>query len=64
VPEEQLQQSATRGPTNHIERFNRTLRQRVGRLTRQTASFSKSDTMHHIAIQLFIHNYNRSKVSG
>jgi len=63
VPQEQLHQSDTSGPTNHIERFNRTLRQRVGRLTRETASFSKSDLMHHIAIHLFIHHYNCSKVS-
>jgi len=63
VPREQLEQSETYGPTNHIERFNHTLRSRVGRLTRETASFSKSDLMHHIAIYLFIHHYNCSKVS-
>ncbi len=27
--------------TNHVERFNNTLRQRLGRLTRKTLSFSK-----------------------
>jgi IS1 family transposase len=27
--------------TNHIERFNNTLRQRVARLVRETLSFSK-----------------------
>ena len=59
----QLEQSVTYDPTNHVERFNRTLRQRVGRLTRETASFSKSDLMHHIAIYLFIHHYNCSRVS-
>ena len=63
VPAAQLAQSQKRGPTNHVERFNRTMRQRVGRLTRQTASFSKSDLMHHITIHLFIHHYNCSKVS-
>jgi IS1 family transposase len=63
VPAESLEQSETYGPTNHIERFNRTLRQRVGRLTRQTASFSKTEFMHHIAIHLFIHDYNCSKAS-
>ena len=63
VPSEQLEQSPTYGPTNHIERFNRTLRQRLGRLTRQTASFSKCELMHHIAIHLFVHHYNCSKVS-
>jgi IS1 family transposase len=29
------------GQTNHIERFNCTLRQRVSRLVRKTLSFSK-----------------------
>lgn len=61
VPPDQLSQSAVRGPTNHIERFNRTLRQHIGRLTRQTASFSKSRQMHHIHIHLFIHAYNLQK---
>ena len=63
VPAKSLQQSQTYGPTNHIERFNRTLRQRIGRLTRETASFSKCEMMHYIAIHLFIHRYNQSKVS-
>ncbi len=61
VPPEQLTQCAVRGQTNHIERFNRTLRQHIGRLTRQTASFSKSHEMHHIHIRLFIHSYNLQK---
>jgi len=30
-----------RGGTNHIERFNTTLRQRLGRFVRKTLSFSK-----------------------
>ena len=63
LPAESLEQSEPYGPTNHIERFNRTLRQRMGRLTRETASFSKCDLMHQIAIHLFIHHYNCSKVS-
>ena len=29
------------GETNHIERFNNTLRQRISRLVRETLSFSK-----------------------
>jgi len=62
VPQEHLRQSEKRGPTNHLERFNRTLRQRVGRLVRETASFSKSDDMHWAALALFIHSYNRSKI--
>ena len=64
VPPQQLTQSHLRGQTNHLERFNRTLRQHIGRLTRQTASFSKSHQMHHIAIHLFIHHYNLEKRKG
>lgn len=47
-----------RGPTNHIERFNNTLRQRLGRFVRKTLSFSKSFQMHETAIRLFLHQYN------
>ena len=47
-----------RGPTHHIERFNNTLRQRLGRLVRKTLSFSKCPKMHEITIQLFLHRYN------
>ncbi len=46
------------GQTNHIERFNRTLRQRVSRLVRKTLSFSKNLDNHIGAIWYFIHNYN------
>lgn len=46
------------GETNHVERFNLTLRQRIGRLTRKTLSFSKSHTMHLIHIRLFFLHYN------
>ena len=31
------------GQTNHMERWNNTIRQWVGRLTRKTLSFSKTD---------------------
>lgn len=44
--------------TNHIERFNNTLRQRVSRLVRETLSFSKKLTHHIGAIKLFICHYN------
>ena len=47
-----------RGGTNLIERFNNTLRQRLGRLVRKTLSFSKCPKMHELAIQLFLHRYN------
>jgi IS1 family transposase len=46
--------------TQHIERFNCTLRQRVGRLVRKTLSFSKKLDNHIAAIWLFIHHYNAS----
>lgn len=57
-PKEQLIQSPQRGATNHIERFNATLRQRCGRLTRKSLSFSKIDQMHEAALKLFLHSYN------
>ncbi len=46
------------GQTNHIERFNNTLRQRVSRLLRSTLSFSKKIENHMGAIWYFIHHYN------
>lgn len=49
------------GQTNYIERFNGTLRQRVGRLVRKTLSFSKKLENHIGAIWYFIHHYNASK---
>jgi IS1 family transposase/transposase-like protein len=48
------------GKTNHIERFNHTLRQRVSRLVRQTLSFSKKLENHIGAIWYFVHHYNAS----
>lgn len=48
------------GQTNHVERWNLTLRQRLGRFVRKTLSFSKSETMHEICLVLFLHDYNRS----
>ena len=46
------------GQTNYIERFNNTLRRRVGRLLRQSLSFSKKLSNHIGAIWYFIHCYN------
>jgi insertion element IS1 protein InsB len=46
------------GQTNHIERFNGTLRQRISRLVRKSLSFSKKLENHIGAIWYFIHNYN------
>lgn len=48
------------GKTNHIERFNNTLRQRISRLVRETLSFSKKLENHIGAIWFFIHHYNAS----
>jgi IS1 family transposase len=48
------------GKTSLIERFNNTLRQRVGRLVRKTLSFSKSLENHIGVIFNFIHHYNES----
>lgn len=49
--------------TCHIERFNNTLRQRLGRFVwgrfvRKTLSFSKTDAMHENCLLLFLHDYN------
>ena len=48
------------GKTNHIERFNNTLRQRVSRLVRKALSFSKKLENHIGAIWYFVHHYNNS----
>ena len=50
------------GLTNHIERFNNTMRQRISRLVRDTLSFSKKIENHIAAIWHFIHHYNASLV--
>ncbi len=49
------------GLTNHIERFNGTLRQRVSRLVRDSLAFSKKLTNHIGAIAYFICHYNLTK---
>lgn len=46
------------GKTSYIERFNNTLRQRVGRLVRKTLSFSKKLSNHVGAVWYFVHHYN------
>jgi insertion element IS1 protein InsB len=48
------------GQTNHVERLNCTLRQRISRLVRKTLSFSKKLANHVGAIWYFIHHYNAS----
>ena len=47
--------------TAHVERWNNTLRQRLGRFVRETLSFSKSGAMHEICLLLFLHRYNKEK---
>jgi len=50
--------------TNHIERFNNTLRQGVSRLVRETLSFSK-ELAHHIgAINYFICHDNLTRAAA
>jgi insertion element IS1 protein InsB len=46
------------GQTNHIEKLNCTLRQRISRLVRKSLSFSKKLDNHIGAIWYFIHDYN------
>jgi IS1 family transposase len=50
--------------TNHIERFNDTLRQRVSRLVRSALSFSKKLDNHIGAIKMFICHYNLTKATA
>ena len=49
--------------TNHSERFNKTLRQRVSRLVRSALSFSKTLANHIGAIKYFICHYNLTKAA-
>ena len=48
------------GETAHVERWNNTLRQRLGRFVRKTLSFSKSWAMHILTLRWFVHVYNTS----
>ena len=58
LPEERHVVSDYKKDTNHIERFNNTLRQRTSRLVRKALSFSKIDRNHYGAIKYFIAHYN------
>jgi insertion element IS1 protein InsB len=51
------------GETNHVERWNLNLRQRLARFVRKTLSFSKSDFYHELVVRLFIIRYNIECVS-
>ena len=50
--------------TNHIERFNNTLRQRMSRLVRASLSFSKTLANHIGAIKFFLCHYNLGKAAA
>ena len=47
--------------TNHVERLNCTLRQRMGRLVRKSLSLSKSDEMLEASLTLAFHRHNLSR---
>ena len=49
--------------TNHVERFNCTLRQRVSRLVRSTLAFSRKIENHIGAIRYFICHYNLTRTA-
>ena len=48
------------GGTQHIERFNATLRLRIAHLVRKSLSFSRKQINLEMLIWLFIHRYNAS----
>jgi IS1 family transposase len=50
--------------TNHVERFNCTLRQRVPRLVQATLSFSKKLANHTGSIRYFICDYNLTRCAA
>ena len=50
--------------TNHIERFNHTLRQQVSWLVRDTPAFSKKLANHIGAIKYFFYHYNLDKAAA
>ena len=60
IPSEIHAYSKQKKYTNHIERFNNTMRRRVSRLVRKTLSFSKKLENHIGAIKYFICDYNLS----
>ena len=48
------------GGTQHIERFNATLRARLAHLVRKSLSFSRNRAHLEMLVWLFIHRYNAS----
>lgn len=53
--------SKNKSDTNHLERLNNTIRQRVSRLVRKTLSFSKNLENHIGALKYFFCHYNLDK---
>lgn len=51
------------GQTNHMERWNNTLRQRLSRYVRKALSFSKTDMFHQLTTKLFIWHYNTELIN-
>jgi insertion element IS1 protein InsB len=62
IPEAQHVAGKGTGATAHVERWNNTLRQRLGAFVRKTLSFSKCDNLHYARLKLFLHRYNLSCV--
>jgi insertion element IS1 protein InsB len=59
IPEEQhTAVGKETGETARVERWNKTLRQRLSRFVRKTLSFSTSLLMHTACLDLFLHRYN------
>jgi hypothetical protein len=46
-----------------LGRWFNTLCQRLARFVRKTLSFSKTDHFHEMVLRLFIHHYNRTRIS-
>jgi IS1 family transposase len=64
IPDQQHQPVGKEiGLTNHVERFNNTLRQRLARFVRKTLSFSKSEQLHLICLHAFLVRYNLERVA-
>jgi insertion element IS1 protein InsB len=64
IPKEtHLQVGKETGLTNHVERLNNTLRQRISRFVRKTLSFSKKEYMLNLHFKLFAYHYNLSAIS-
>lgn len=51
------------GETAHVERWNKTLRQRLARFVRMTLSFSTSEVMYEACLLLFLHRSNLDGLS-